>query len=251
MKHNITFASALLIIIVSSTLTYADLQVPMLTRRVTDFTQTLSVSQQATLESRLARFEDSTSTQIAVLLIPTLGGEELSDYSLRVAEKNRIGRQGRSNGVLFLIVLNDKQMRIEVGYGLEGTLPDALSDQVLRREVRPRFRNGDYYGGILAGVEAIMKATKGEYKADEKREGRGGFWIPILVILFFGFAFISSLINRFRGGGRYVGGSRGWRSTGGWFGGWGGGGGGGWSGGGGGWSGGGGSFGGGGASGSW
>jgi len=203
------------------------------------------------IEDRLARFEDTTSTQIAVLIIPTLGGEELKDYSLRVAEKNKIGRQGRNNGVLFLIVTDDKKMRIEVGYGLEGALPDALCDQILRHEVRPRFLDNDYYGGVLAGVEAIMKATKGEYKADERKERDNVSWVPILVLVlvFFGFIFVSSLINRFIRGGRYIGSSRGWHSTGGWSGGWGGGGG--WSSGGGGWSGGGGSFGGGGASGSW
>jgi uncharacterized protein len=200
----------------------------------------------------LARFEDTTSTQIAILIIPTLGGEDLFDYSLRVAEKNKIGRQGRNNGVLFVVVVNGRKLRIQVGYGLEGALPDALCDQILRNEVRPLFRSGDYYGGITAGIETIIRATKGEYKAEKKNDNRGSGWLPLLVVLFIGFIFISSLISRIRGGGWYSGGSRGWNSGGGWFGGSGGGGG--WSGGGfggGGWSGGGGSFGGGGASGSW
>jgi len=242
---------ALAILVCALSVSAQQLEIPVLTQRVTDLTNTLTSTQRSLIEDRLARFEDTTSTQIAVLIIPTLSGEELKDYSLRVAEKNKIGRQGRNNGVLFLIVIDDKKMRIEVGYGLEGALPDALCDQILRHEVRPRFLDNDYYGGVLAGVEAIMKATKGEYKADERKERDNVSWVPILVLVlvFFGFIFVSSLINRFIRGGRYIGSSRGWHSTGGWSGGWGGGGG--WSSGGGGWSGGGGSFGGGGASGSW
>jgi uncharacterized protein len=215
--------------------------------RVTDLTGTLSRNEKVILERKLADFEKETTNQIAVLLIPTLKGDSLEDYSIRLAEKWKIGQKGRNNGAILLIVKNDRKLRIEVGYGLEGSLPDALSGSIIRNEIAPRFKTGQFYQGIDAGLSAIIAATKGEYKAPKKRERRsrsspwGMLW-PIL--LFFGiFAFIN-LVARKRH--YHSGGSRGWTS-GGIFGG----GGSSWGGSGGGFSGGGGDFGGGGASGNW
>jgi uncharacterized protein len=215
--------------------------------QVTDFTGTLSPNEKVILERKLADFEKETTNQIAVLLIPTLQGDSLEDYSIRLAEKWKIGQKGRNNGAILLIVKNDRKLRIEVGYGLEGSLPDALSGSIIRNEIAPRFKTGQFYQGIDAGLSAIIAATKGEYKAPKKRERRsrsspwGMLW-PIL--LFFGiFAFIN-LVARKRH--YHSGGSRGWTS-GGIFGG----GGSSWGGSGGGFSGGGGDFGGGGASGDW
>jgi uncharacterized protein len=215
--------------------------------RVTDLTGTLSHNEQIMLERKLSDFERETTNQIAVLLIPTLKGDSLEDYSIRLAEKWKIGQKGRNNGAILLIVKNDRKLRIEVGYELEGSLPDALSGSIIRNEIAPRFKTGQFYQGIDAGLSAIIAATKGEYKAPKKRERRsrsspwGTLW-PIL--LFFGiFAFIN-LVARKRH--YHSGGSRGWTS-GGIFGG----GGSSWGGSGGGFSGGGGDFGGGGASGNW
>ncbi len=219
--------------------------------RVTDFTGTLSPTDIASLESKLLAFERETTDQIAVLMIPSLEGESLEDYSIRLAEKWKIGQKGKNNGVILLVVKNDRKMRIEVGYGLEGALPDALAGTIVRNEIAPRFRSGKFYEGIDAGIQAIMAATKGEYKAPARKKARGAhvpewyYFLPIILI--FGIFVAGSLMQKRH---YHSGGSRGWRSGGGFFGG-GFGGGGSWGDSGGGFSGGGGDFGGGGASGDW
>jgi len=216
--------------------------------RVDDRTGTLTPDQIATLERKMAAFEQETTNQIAVLLIPSLEGDSLEDYSIRLAEKWKIGQKGRNNGAILLVVKNDRKLRIEVGYGLEGALPDALSGTILRDEIAPRLRNGQFFEGIEAGIEAIMAATRGEYKAAAKKKGNAlNSWLPLLIMGAFLVFFIIAA-SQARRGHYHSGGSRGWTSGGGFFGG---GGGGGFSGGGGGFSGGGGDFGGGGSSGSW
>ena len=218
--------------------------------RVSDYSSTLTSTQIAALDRTLAEFEKQTTNQIAVVLIPTLAGDSLEDYSIRLAEKWRIGQKGRDNGVILLIVTEDRKIRIEVGYGLEGVLPDSLAGEIIRQVIAPRFREGRFFEGIEAGVSAIMAATKGEYRATSpnKRGSSGRSFISLFWPLFIFFIFLSVLTNSFRRRGYYS------RSGGGWFIGgpfwWGGGGG---SGGGfgGGFSGGGGGFGGGGASGGW
>lgn len=217
--------------------------------RITDQTGTLTGSQIAALDRKLAVFESETTNQIAVLLIPTLAGDSLEDYSIRLGEKWKIGQKGKNNGVILLVVKNDRKVRIEVGYGLEGALPDAVAGTIIRSEIAPRFKAGQFYGGIEAGVSAIMAATKGEYKTQPRPKKRApGIsilgWAPVLVFFLVIAVVILSL------GGRkkhyHSGGSRGWTSGGGFFGG-----GSSWGGSGGGFSGGGGDFGGGGASGNW
>jgi uncharacterized protein len=216
--------------------------------RVTDQTRTLSAAEISSLNQKLAAFELETTNQIVVLLIPSLQGESLEDYSIRLAEKWKIGQKGKNNGVILLVVKNDKKLRIEVGYGLEGALPDALAGSIIRNEIAPGFKAGHFYQGIDAGINAIMAATKGEYKPTRKNVQRSqGFpiWVPVLFILVFGLMFLMSSIGRKRY--YHSGGSRGWTSGGGYWGG----GGGSWGDSGGGFSGGGGDFGGGGASGDW
>jgi uncharacterized protein len=227
-------------------------EVPRLSAYVTDLASCLSPSVVSRLNSVLKEFDDSTSTQIVVLIIPTLDDASLEEYSLKVVETNRVGHKGKDNGVLLLVVRNDRKIRIETGYGAEGALPDALAGQIIRREITPRFKQGDYDGGVAAGALAIMAALKDEYTAEPKSAKKGNplssLAIIIAIILFIIFS------NRNRGSGLRSGpspwilgglGGLGGRSRGGFFGG----GGGGFSGGG--FSGGGGSFGGGGSSGSW
>ncbi|MBI4402652.1 MAG: TPM domain-containing protein [Deltaproteobacteria bacterium] len=215
--------------------------------RATDATGTLAISELQQLENQLAAFESKTSNQIVVVLIPSLEGEEIRDYAIRLAEKSKVGQVKKDNGVILVIAKADKKMTIEVGYGLEGVLPDATCDTIIRNIIRPKFRQGDFYGGILAGVQAIMAATQGEFAAPAKDRPRVlplAFLLFVLIALFMLFLF---------GGNFYNVSSRGYR-RGHWGSGWGGGGwsgGSGWGSGGGGWSGGGGSFGGGGSSGSW
>ncbi|HTK82530.1 MAG TPA: YgcG family protein [Bacteroidota bacterium] len=226
-------------------------ELPEFHQRVIDQTGTLSRDEVQALESKLASFEQETSNQVVVLMISSLQGESIEDYSLRVAEKNKFGKKERNNGILFIVAKDDRKLRIEVGYGLEGALTDALSSQIIRHEITPQFRSGDYYAGITAGVDAIIAATKGEYKGDGKDGNGRGFPIAPLFVMIFVVMF---LLRAFIGSRRHYIGRRGSFGSP-WF--WGGFGGGGFGGGGfgggggGGFSGGGGSFGGGGASGSW
>jgi uncharacterized protein len=267
MKKNPSFASdrfiardlihlliwGILIILVFEEAAFSqDVKIPKLLRHVTDFTNTLSAGELDAVEQDLARFEDSTSTQLVVVMIPTIGSESIEDFALRTAELNGVGEKKKDNGVLLLIVKDDRKMRIEVGYGLEGVLPDGLAGQIIRREITPYLRSGDYFSGIKAGIAAIMLATRNEYKAEPKRKTTDLSWI--FGLLFFAFIFYMMMHRARRSmgtmrGGRipmyYVGGFPHSRSS------WGSSGGGSGRSGFGGFSGGGGSFGGGGASGSW
>jgi len=211
--------------------------------RLHDEARVLSPTTVDLLESKLKVFEDSTSNQMAILIVNTLDGESIEQYGIRVAEKWKLGTSNRDNGIILLFAINDRKARIEVGQGLEGPLPDILCNQIIRNEVAPNFRRNDYDAGVNAAVDAIAQAIKGEYKSDSRPTarrggGRSGAIIVILII----FILFRLFANR---GGR----SGGWSSGGGWY--YGGGGGSWGGGGGGGFSGGGGSFGGGGSSGSW
>ncbi len=232
---------------------------------VNDYTNTLSQAEIARLEQKLVAFDDSTSTQIAVVLIKSLEGFDIADYGVRLAEKWGIGGSENDNGVLLLAAIGDRKVTIQTGYGVEGALPDAIARRIIENEITPNFRTGSYFAGLDEGTSAIISYTKGEYQdARQKPEGKKG---PSGVIIFVIIMVIVFLISRKGGGGgSQVIGGRGsspfwWlllgsalgRGSRGGFGGFSGGGGGGFGGGGGGGFGGfgGGGFGGGGASGSW
>ncbi len=216
--------------------------------RIHDEARILSPAFINQLEQQLKLYEDSTSNQIAILIIPSLEGQPIEEFSLEAAEKGKLGQAEKDNGVLLLIAFEDHKVRIEVGEGLEGVLPDAICNQIIRNEIAPHFRQNDYEGGIQAAVTAMIQAIGGEYQADERSpdgRGKGGsLWGTLIIIL------IIILISWIRGGGRGNYRRRGWSSGTGWYGGgFGGRGGSGF--GGGGFSGGGGGFSGGGSSGSW
>jgi uncharacterized protein len=122
------------------------------------------------VERRLSVYEDSTSNQIAILIINSLDGEVLEEYALRVAEKWKLGQKDKDNGVLLLIAVDDHKMRIEVGYGLEGVLTDALTSKIIRNELAPNFRKDDFNAGVISAVNAIIAAIGGEYTADDSDE---------------------------------------------------------------------------------
>lgn len=245
----------ILILLITAIGAYAELSVPVLKRYVTDFTNTLTPSQLNDLEFRLKTYEDTTSNQIVVLIISSLEGEDLFDFSHQVAEKNKIGQKGKDNGILILVVKNERKIRIEVGYGLEGVVPDAIASSIIRNIIVPYFKAGNYYEGLLKGIETLQDAIAGTYQAEKEKYKFDGLIIPIVLIIFIYIliSIISGIRGSSKGGWVYYDG--GWhsyskrRSMWGGFGGFGGFGGGGF--GGGGFSGGGGSFGGGGASGSW
>jgi uncharacterized protein len=233
-------------------LSYAQPSIPELWgMRIHDEAKVLSPGFVEQLEHRIKADEDSTSNQIAVLVIRSLEDYPMEDFTLEVAEKWKLGQKDKDNGILLFVAVDDRKIRIETGYGVEGVLPDALCNQIIRNEIAPYFRQANYEAGIQAGVEAITKAIAGEYQAEQQTSAptrRGGGILPFLIVLI-----IIIIIGRIRGGGGrggYRGG--GWSSGSGWFGGGGFSGGGDWGGGGGGgFSGGGGGFGGGGSSGSW
>jgi uncharacterized protein len=242
--------SIAILLVLAAAISAQALEVPPKPKgRVSDYTSTLSSSQIETLDRTLAEFENQTTNQIAVVLIPTLAGDSLEDYSIRLAEKWQIGQKGRDNGVILLIVMEDRKIRIEVGYGLEAVLPDSLSGDIIRQVIAPRFRQGRFFEGIEAGVAAIVSATKGEYRAagPSKRASRGYGFISFFWPLFIFFILLSALTNSLRRRGYYSKGRGSWFIGGPFW--WGGGGSGGGFGGG--FGGGGGGFGGGGASGGW
>jgi uncharacterized protein len=219
-----------------------------------DYAGLVSPADAQRLDAKLRQFAEQTSTQVVAAVFPDLPSPSLEDFTFRTAESWRVGRKDWDNGAVLFVFVNDRKMRIETGYGLEGALPDQLAGRILDEQVRPRFRAGDWAGGLEAGIDGILAATRGEYTAPAKAKA-GVPIIPLLVIVCLGILllWLASQGSRHVHAGRTYG-SRGWRrSGGGWGGGsWGGGGGGGgWSSGGGGFSGGGGSFGGGGASSSW
>lgn len=136
---------------------------------VTDQANLLSPQTRDQLEQFLRDYEQKTTNQVVVVTLPTLDGESLEEFSIRLAERWKVGQKERDNGVIFLIVSNDHRVRIEVGYGLEGVLPDALAGQIIRQVVTPNFSQGRFEEGITAGVAAMMQAIQGEFKAEPEK----------------------------------------------------------------------------------
>ena len=150
------------------------LDVPPLKGRVNDYAGMLSPSTRDTLNRMLAGFEQHESTQIVVLTIPSLKGDSLDGFSIRVAEKWKIGQSGKDNGVILLISRDDRKIRIEVGYGLEGRLTDLVSGRIIRNIIVPEFRQGNFDQGVMNGVTAIMAVVKGEFHAQPSTPGGRG-----------------------------------------------------------------------------
>lgn len=181
------------------------IDVPRLRTRVTDLAGILTQEQIAGLEAKLQSFETSDSTQIAVLIIPSLEGEPIEDYSMRVAEAWKVGHEGRDNGALLLIAMRDRIARIEVGYGLESELTDAGSSRIIRNEMAPRFREGDYYGGIDSTVTAMMQSVRGMYQGSPEPERRSsggspGRFFNLLIMLLFPLLWVLSATGKWGGG---------------------------------------------------
>ncbi len=157
-----TLFQALLWFCLATAVAYAEVAVPPLTARVTDLTGTLTAEQKSNLKQTLQAFEAKKGSQIAVLIVPTTEPEAVEQYSIRVAEQWKLGRKGVDDGALLLIAKNDRAMRIEVGYGLEGALPDAIAKRIIAEVITPYLKSGDFYGGIQAGVQVMIKVMEGE-----------------------------------------------------------------------------------------
>ena len=169
---------------------------------VNDFSGTLSGGQVADLENKLVAFDNETSNQIAVILINTTDGYDISDVALKYLRTWGVGNKKTNNGAVLLIAVQDRKVWISTGSGLEGALPDITAGQIIRNNITPRFKEGNYYQGISDGIDGIIQATKGEYKAPDgyadrgkKGKGGGGGFIILIIILFIVFAIIG------RGGG--------------------------------------------------
>ena len=137
-------------------------EVPRLTTPVTDLTGTLAPDQVSALDAKLRAFAETRGSQVAVLIVRSTRPEEIDQYSIRVVEQWQLGREKVDDGVLLLVALDDRRVRIEVGYGLEGALPDAIANRIIQQDVAPAFRRGDYYGGIATAVDRIMRTIEGE-----------------------------------------------------------------------------------------
>jgi len=147
------------VLLTGSVLSAAD--IPYLTGRVTDNAQILSDATRQSLTETLKAHEERTGNQIAVLTVPTINGESIEEYAVDVFAAWKLGQKGKDNGILIVVVPNDRRMRIEVGYGLEGTLTDGMAGQIIRSVMTPRFKNGDYDGGITDGVRAVVSVLEG------------------------------------------------------------------------------------------
>jgi uncharacterized protein len=241
---------ALVAIFIALPLLAAEVIPPAPAKYFNDYANVVAVNTADQLNEALANFERESSSQIVVAVFPKMQSDSsIEDYTVRVARAWKVGQQDVNNGVVLFVFIQDRKMYIQVGYGLEGKLPDALCKRIIEDEIKPHFKNGNYTAGLTAGVQSLVEAARGEYKGTGRTvaEGRGarGSLPPLAVLFIIIFIVIMVLFTRGTrrsrwGGGWVIGGGGG---------GWSGGGGGGWSGGG--FSGGGGSFGGGGAGGSW
>ena len=171
---------------------------PKPTGFVTDNAGLFSAEEKNALEQNLSDFEKSSSNEIAVVTISSLDGDTIENFAVKRFEDWQIGKAKQDNGVLFLVSKDDRKMRIEVGYGLEGALTDALSSQIIRNIVTPAFREENYYAGVTEAVDAIEKATQGEYVLDEKSVSSMNSWPweTIIFFVFFGFTWIASILGR-------------------------------------------------------
>jgi len=172
--------------------------IPPLSARVTDLTGTLTAQQHSALEQELAAFESAKGSQLAVLIVPTTAPEEIEGYSIRVVEQWKLGRSRVDDGALLIIAKNDHRLRIEVGRGLEGVLTDAMSNRIIDETIRPDFRRGDFYGGIEAGLEQMMKLIQGESlppPPHDSQSGRHRGGSNSLVLLFFAVAIGSAVLR--------------------------------------------------------
>ena len=184
--------------------------VPKLSAHVTDLTSSLSTEEKNRLEARLLAFEREKGAQIAVLLLPTVKPETIEQYALRVVDAWKVGRQGVDDGALLLLAKQDRKLRIEVGYGLEGALNDATAKRIISETISPRLKEGDFYGGIDAGLEAMIKVIGGEALPAPKNAASGSLaddntietLLPIAFILIFVLGgVLRSIFGRFFGAG--------------------------------------------------
>ena len=182
-------------------------------RLVNDFAEFLEPVEERALERKLQTYADTTSTQIVVVTVQDLGGMDSQEFALEIGRTWGVGQEGRDNGIVFLVSRAERQIRIEVGYGLEGVVPDALASRIIRDVVTPSFKQGQFFAGINAGADLIMAAAAGEFEGmpSSGGSGNGGGIDPIFLYLAFIFIYfvISGIRNKGGGKGGYRKGRRG------------------------------------------
>ncbi|MGH8684893.1 MAG: TPM domain-containing protein [Nitrosospira sp.] len=202
-------ALAFIALLLFAPLSAAEVAVPPLKSPITDLTGTLSVSETAQLAQKLTAFEAKKGSQIAVLIVPTTQPEAVEQYSIRVAEAWKLGRKGVDDGVLLVIAKHDRVSRIEVGYGLEGVLPDAMAKRIVDGVMVPAFREGDFAGGVDAGIEQIMAVIEGEpLPPPQPRRGNGasagtGIVLDNIIPIFIGLMVLGKILQSLFG--RFIG----------------------------------------------
>jgi uncharacterized protein len=182
----------------------ADVAIPPLTARVTDLTGTLSGEAVTRIETKLANLEAKKGSQLAVLIVPTTQPEEIEQFGIRVVDAWKLGRKGVDDGAILIVAKNDRRVRIEVGYGLEGALPDAIANRIITETITPHFKLGDYDGGVEAGVDQMISVVNGEPLPEPDRKwehpsGLGHLLPLLLVVVFVGSGVLRALFGRLFG----------------------------------------------------
>jgi uncharacterized protein len=214
LKKLLLFCSLLL----SGILALAQEYPPRSNTLVTDYTNTLSENDKQQLENKLVAFNDSTSTQIAVVVMKSVGQYDINEYGAGLGRNWGIGTKGKNNGILILVALGDRKVTIQTGYGAEGAVPDITTHEIIQNDITPRFKQGDYYGGLNAATDDLIRYIKGEYKAEKKpQQTPKGGGIGSLVVIFIIIIFVLIIIFRGRGGGGHIIGGRGGASPFWWF----------------------------------
>lgn len=190
--RNLIIASALFCAVIFAPLLQAVPEFPALSGRVVDQANLLSPQAERQLTVMLSQHEEATSNQVVVVTLSSLGGYEIADYGYQLGREWGIGQKGRDNGVLLIVAPNERKVRIEVGYGLEGSLTDARSKQIIETEITPRFKKKDMEGGIIAGIRAILGTIEGTYEPQPQKSGNGveggmnTLFILLIVTMVFG-----------------------------------------------------------------
>lgn len=184
---------------------------------VTDYTNTLAPDDRQQLENKLVAFDDSTSTQIAIVIIKSTNGYDISAYGTGLGRAWGIGTQGKNNGILILAALDDHKVTIQTGYGAEGAVPDITAHEIIQNDITPHFKQADYYGGLNAATDDLIKYLKGEYKSpggpkEQTGNGWGGIFVFVIIVVI-----ILIIVFRGKGGGGQIIGGRGGASPFWWF----------------------------------
>jgi uncharacterized protein len=197
------FLIVIIIIYCCLPLTAYGLEVPKLQGYVNDYAGMISPPVRSKIEEELRAFEQSDSTQIVILTIPSLEGEEIEEFGIKAAEAWKVGQQGKDNGVLLIVSKQERKIRIEVGRGLEGKLTDLMAGRIIDQTIKPRFKQSDFDGGFITAVSALINATRGEFKAEQRpvQQRQKGFPSFLTFLLFFGiFTLILGSFSRILGG---------------------------------------------------